>query len=374
VSDGKAGESDRLRLLALVLKAPGVAPNQRYRHEQWAPYLERDHGIELEFEAFESPALTEVLYRHGHLISKTRLIVADAWRRWQARTRGLGFDGVVVLRQAMLVGGPWIERWLARRGVPLFYDFDDPIWMWKPSIANGIFNLASAPWKVGTICRLATAVTVGNDYLATYARRHSQSVHIVRTSIDSDRYPQYPDPGPDRPFTIIWTGSHGTLSRHLETIRAPLERVAARRPLTLRVICDARPVSFERVNLEFVPWTAVNEAADLAPGHVGVMPLPDNPETRGKCGCKALQYMAIGRPAIVSPVGINRDIVHDGVKGLWATTPAEWEAQIERLADDAALRTRLGAAARQTVLEGYTARASAAAFASVVRTSLARSR
>jgi glycosyltransferase involved in cell wall biosynthesis len=361
-----------LRLLTLVLKEPGIAPNQRYRHEQWAPYLERDHGIRLEFEPFESPALTEVLYRPGNFLKKTRLAIADAWRRWLRRTRGLAFDGVIVLRQAMLIGGPWIERWLARQGVPLFYDFDDPIWLWQPSLANGVFNLASAPWKVGAICRLATAVTVGNEYLASYARRYSKNVHVVRTSIDSDHYPQYPDPGASRPFTLVWTGSHSTLSRHLETIRAPLEHLATRRPVVLRVICDAQPAPFERVALEFVPWCAATEAADLAPGHVGLMPLPDNPETRGKCGCKALQYMAIGRPVVVSPIGINSEIVRDGVNGLWATTPIDWETQIERLANDAALRTRLGVAGRQTVLDGFTARASAAAFATVVHTTLAR--
>lgn len=355
-----------LHLLALMLKAPGIAPNQRYRHEQWAPYLRQDHNIHLECEAFESAALTAVLYERGHAVLKARLILADALRRWKRRNRALMFDGVVVLRQAMLIGGAWLENWLVRRRVPLFYDFDDPVWMWNRSVANGLFNLASAPWKVGRICRIATAVTVGNDYLATYARRYNTNVHIVRTSIDADRFPRYPDPTTDRPFTVVWTGSHSTLP-HLDTIRGTLERFAAKRPLCLRVICDVPPTPFHNVRLEFIPWRPETEAMELSPGHVGVMPLPDSPAARGKCGCKALQYMAIGRPAIVSPVGINREIIQDGVNGLWATTPDEWEAQFERLADDAELRTRLGDAGRRTVLSGFTARQSAAAFARVVR-------
>ena len=360
-----------IRLLALVLKAPDISPNQRFRHEQWAPHLARDHGIHLEFEPFESPALTELLYRDGYLLQKARLVFADALRRWRARYRALEFDGIVVLRQAMLVGGPWVERSLTRRRVPLFYDFDDAIWIWQPSARNGILNLASAPWKVGAICRLATVVTVGSAYLAAYARRHNPNVHIVRTSIDIDRYPEYPDPGVDRPFTIVWTGSHSTLA-HLETIRSPLERLAVRQPVTLRVVCDTPPPPFGRVDLEFVRWRAATEAQDLAPGHVGVMPLPDTPATRGKCGCKALQYMAIGRPVVVSPVGFNREIVQDGVSGLWANFHGDWEAQLARLADDPALRMRLGAAGRRTVLEGFTARASAAAFAAAVNPALPR--
>jgi glycosyltransferase involved in cell wall biosynthesis len=353
------------------MKAPGIAPNQRYRHEQWAPFLEREHHIRLEFEPFESPALTQILYQPGRALTKGRLVIADAWRRWRNRAHALRFDGVVVVRQAMLVGGPWIERWIAGRDVPLFYDFDDAVWLWQPSSANGVFNLASAPWKVATICRLATAVMVGNQYLADYASRYNRAVHIVRTSIDIDRYPALPEPAADAPFTVVWTGSHSTLA-HLDTLRGALERFAARRPLRLRVVCDVPPAAFDRVQLDFVPWRAESEAQDLEPGHVGVMPLPDTLMTRGKCGCKALQYMAIGRPPIVSPVGINREIVRNGENGLWASTEGEWITALERLADDPALRRRLGSVARQTVLDGFTARASAAAFAAVVREGMKR--
>src|SRR6266566_7282415 len=116
-----------LRLLTLVHKAPGISPGQRFRYEQWAPHLENDYGIRLEFDAFESPALTDILYREGHIAAKIRLVLADAWRRWHGRHRALEFDGVLIQRQAMLVGGPWVERWLVSRGVPLFYDFDDAI-------------------------------------------------------------------------------------------------------------------------------------------------------------------------------------------------------------------------------------------------------
>ena len=164
-----------IRLLALVLKAPDISPNQRFRHEQWAPHLARDHGIHLEFEPFESPALTELLYRDGYLLQKARLVFADALRRWRARYRALEFDGIVVLRQAMLVGGPWVERSLTRRRVPLFYDFDDAIWIWQPSARNGILNLASAPWKVGAICRLATVMSLPplNVIVSKFAGRKS---------------------------------------------------------------------------------------------------------------------------------------------------------------------------------------------------------
>jgi glycosyltransferase involved in cell wall biosynthesis len=360
-----------LRLLALVQKRPGIAPHQRFRLEQWAPHLARAHGISVDFDAFESPELSAVLYRPGHVARKARLVLGDSLRRWRRRRLARGFDGVVVLREATMLGGAMVERAIARSGVPLFYDFDDAIWLPHTAGSNGVLALARAPWKVGAVCRLATSVTVGNTYLADYARRFNPSVDIVRTSIDVDRFDAAPPPPAEQPFTVVWTGSHSTLA-HLETIRPALEAVGRAVPTRLRVICDVAPPPLEHVGLEFVPWRADREALDLAVGHVGVMPLPDTPSARGKCGCKALQYMAVARPAVVSPVGINREIVRDGENGLLATSLDEWTGQLLRLARDPALRAGLGDAGRRTVLDGFTASASAAAFARVVRGALGR--
>jgi glycosyltransferase involved in cell wall biosynthesis len=355
-----------IRLLALVQKGPGIAPNQRFRHEQWAPYLERDHAITMQFDWFESAELTGLLYTPGHHSRKAVLVLRDALRRWRRRARIAEFDAVVVLREAMLIGGAWLERYIARSGVPWLYDFDDAIWQWNLRGINGLFTLARSPWKVEQACRLASAVTVGNEYLAEYARRFSSQVHIVRTSIDMPAYPSLPEPAPGGPFTIVWTGSHSTL-QHLDAIRPALAELGRRRSLRLRVVCDRAPERVSNVEMQYVPWRASSEASDLAPAHVGIMPLPDTEAARGKCGCKALQYMAIGRPVVVSPVGINRAIVEPGVNGYWAVTTPEWVARLEQLADDAALRARLGAAARMTVEREFSARSSAGAFATVVR-------
>jgi glycosyltransferase involved in cell wall biosynthesis len=361
----------RLRVLALVQKRHGLAPNQRFRLEQWAPHLARDHAIDVEFAAFESPALSAVLYEPGHVVRKARLTLRDAWRRRAERARAREFDAVVVLREASLLGGAWLERAIAREGVPIVYDFDDAIWVWDPRSVNGVLTAARFPWKVAEICRLASAVTVGNEFLAEYARPHNAHVALVRTSIDTDRFTRMPTPAEDGPFTLAWTGSHSTLP-HLETLRGALATLAERVPTRLRVVCDVAPPPIPGVALDFRRWTPESEASDLAPAHVGLMPLPDTPAARGKCGCKALQYMALGRPAVVSPVGINREIVRHGVNGFHASTDDEWVARLTELARTPALRARLGDAAHATVHAGFTARSSAAAFADVVRGAVAR--
>jgi glycosyltransferase involved in cell wall biosynthesis len=124
------------------------------------------------------------------------------------------------------------------------------------------------------------------------------------------------------------------------------------------------------VSLDFVKFSTSVEVRALAEGDVGIMPLPDTPTSRGKCGLKALQYMAVGRATVVSPVGINREIIRDGENGLWADTTEEWVAQLERLARDPVLRQRLADAGRRTIETGYTARHSANAFAAAVRSAV----
>jgi hypothetical protein len=99
---------------------------------------------------------------------------------------------------------------------------------------------------------------------------------------------------------------------------------------------------------------------------IGVMPLADEPWTRGKCGMKAIQYMGVGLPVVVSPVGANRTIVEDGVNGLHATDEAQWVDCIGRLLDDSGLRTRLGARARRTVETNYSAEVQAPRVAAII--------
>ena len=359
-----------IRLLALVHKPSGLAPGQRFRLEQWAPHLEARHDIRMEFAPFESPRLTEILYRPGHRIEKAARLLRDTWRRRRVLSDARGYDGVVVFREAASLGPAVYERLLARSSVPLLFDFDDAIWIPAVGGANGVFSYLHFAGKTATICRLSGAVTAGNEYLASYARRHSDSVFVVPTSIDLSRYPVHPGLPADAPFTVTWSGSFSTL-KHLDHARAALEAFARRRAFVLRVICDRPPArAMDGVETVYVPWRESGEAEALGAAHVGIMPLPDDPFARGKCGLKGLQYMAVGLPALLSPVGVNSDIIDDGRNGLLAKSTADWVEALERLADSPDLRSKLAAAGRRTVEERYSAEVSAARFAEAVRHAL----
>lgn len=356
-----------MRLLTLVHKQPGRSPGQRFRLEQWAPILRERHGIELRFSIYESPASTELLRRPGHRAQKAWRLLGDTARRRHVLDEARDFDGVVVYREAAMLGPALFESLLARRGVPIVYDFDDAIWLRQPGSVNGAFAALRFPGKTKSICRQARAVTVGNEYLADWARRFNRAVSVVPTSIDLDRFGVQPELGDDEPLVIVWTGSFATLP-HLELLRGALARVGARRRVVLKVICDRAPARpFEGVEQRFIPWRAESEAEDVGAAHLGIMPLPDDSFARGKCACKALQYMATGRPAIASPVGVNREIIRPGENGLLCASDDEWVAAIESLASSPALRRRLGAAGRRTVEIGYSATSSAARFADAAR-------
>lgn len=354
------------RLLVLASKPKGLSPSQRYRFEQWAPHLARDHGITLDFAPFESERLARLLYEPGHVAAKAFWTLRDFARRGAIVRRARDYVAIVIHREAALIGPALYEWLLARTGKPIIYDFDDAIWSPGQAWKNGLFSRLHFTGKTSTICKLATAVTTGNEFLADYARERNDNVFVVPSSIDLADYPLVPEPPAADRFVVCWTGSTSTLV-HFEHAREPLERLAGLVPLVVKVICSKppeRPIA--GAEMRFVPWSAEGEAHEVGDCHVGIMPLPDDEVSRGKGAMKALQYMATGRPVVVSPVGVNAQIVQPGRNGYLAGTTAEWIEALTALARDADLRARLGRNARNSVEHGYTAEVSSAKFARVV--------
>lgn len=355
------------RVLVLANKPKGLAPGQRFRFEQWAPRLQRDHGIELDLMPFESSRLTEILYTPGRLAEKAWLVGLDFLRRSKSMRAAKNYDAVLIFREAALIGPAIYERLIAWTGKPIIFDFDDSIWSQAQQKNNGWFSRLHFFGKTSALCRIAAACTPGNAFLADYARKRNPNTFIIPTSIELADYPEVPEPANDRPFVVCWTGSTSTLA-HFEFAREPLEKLAARMPLVVKVICNKppdRPIA--GAEMRFVPWTEEREAEEVGNCHAGIMPLPDNEVTRGKCGLKALQYMATGRPVVISPVGVNNEIVDHGRNGFLAQSVDDYMSCLTKLANSADLRRQVGSAARGTVEQRYSAEVVSAKFADVVR-------
>lgn len=355
-----------VRLLVLANKAAGHAPGQRYRFEQWAPHLAAEHGIRTELVAFESDRLTQILYEPRHVAAKAAWVTYDFARRIQSVRSAAQYDAILIFREAALIGPAIYERLLARTGKPIIYDFDDAIWSPGQAWKNGWFSRLRFTGKTSTICQLASAVTTGNAFLADYARQRNANVHIIPSSIELADYPLIAEPANEGKFIVGWTGSTSTLV-HFEHARPALEALAQSIPLVVKVICSRppdRPIA--GAETRFVPWSAEREAQDVGECHVGIMPLPDNEVSRGKGGMKALQFMATGRPVVVSPVGVNREIVKHGTNGYLATSTDDYVAALTDLAQSKNKRRAMGLNARETIEREYSAEISASKFAAVV--------
>ncbi len=354
--------SSQLNVIAVVPYPTGRVPGQRFRIEQWTSQLSA-LGIKVDFSPFLSAEALNVLYRRGHLVRKTLAVLAGWARRASALTSIRGFDVAYVYRELAPLAPAFVEGRLAR-GTPVLYDFDDAIYLPTASDANPWTRRFRSASRIGALCRHARRVTVGNEVLAGFARRWNCCVSVVPTTIDTASY-VVPDRAPNEVPVVGWTGSH-TTSGYLEALLPALRRLRASREFELRVVGAALSSCADSF-VKCVAWSAATEVADLEPFDVGLMPLQDDDWSRGKCGLKALQYMALGIAPIVSPVGVNRTIVQDGVNGLHASSEAEWVQRIGLLLDRPDLRARLGRAARQTVEQRYSNRVWAPVMANLFR-------
>jgi glycosyltransferase involved in cell wall biosynthesis len=341
-----------MRILALVPYPYDKAPGQRFRLEQWATLL-RKFGVEVTFEPFRCEELHRLLSGPGHTWRKILLTSRALARRAGVLKRVKDYELVYIYNEAAMVGPALIENYLCAKKVPLIFDFDDAIFLHGRHLGtlNRYLRLMKFPGKTKTICRLASHVIAGNYYLASYAARFNKQVTVVPTTIDTEKYtPRRPRLDADPPV-IGWSGSYSTV-QHLDTVRDMLQRLARTERFRLRVI-GAPGYRLEGVEVEAIPWNAETEIADLSAIDIGIMPLPENEWTRGKCGLKALQYMALAVPAVCSPVGVNPTIIRDNHNGLLAATEEQWINKLTRLLHSPSLRRELGMAGRETVEAEY---------------------
>lgn len=340
------------RILFIGAHRRDRSPSQRYRFDQFIPYWE-EHGFSVHYASLIDEADDAVFYTPGNLAAKARIFLKSYRLRRQHVAMAAHFDLVFIQREAFMTGSTRFERALGRSGPPVIYDFDDAIWHMDVSDGNRRLRWLKDPGKTATLIRHAHHVIAGNAYLADYALKHNAQVEVIPTVIDTERYrPRVHGPSAG-PVVIGWTGSQTSMA-HLRKVTPMLQELGRRwgDRIRLRVVSD-RPFTLPGLHVENVPWRSSTEPEDLAPMDIGIMPLRDDPWSRGKCGLKGLQYMAMGVPPVMSPVGVNTGIVRDGENGFLAADQAEWLEKLGLLIQDADLRGRLGREARRTVEEGF---------------------
>ncbi len=309
---------DNMRVLFLTPN-PIEASGTRYRVLQYLPYLEAN-GFKCQLAPFLSSRLFTTLYVQGQTSRKVLGLAASTLRRISQALGAHRYDLVFVEREAMLFGPPFVE-WLLKKvaGRPIIFDFDDAVFVQYVSPTYGrLSTWVKCAWKTGRILELSSHVLAGNQYLASFARRHNERVTILPTVVDTEQFAGTPAAKNGGPPIVGWIGSHST-AQYLELIKPALTELARRRDFVFRVIGSGRAIEIPGVKVDNREWNLESEIRDFRSLGVGVYPILDNDWSRGKCAFKAIQYLAAGVPCVASPVGMTKEVIVDGRNGSWPT-------------------------------------------------------
>ncbi len=286
-----------------------------------------------------------------------------------ARPLWLGATGLDSLQRVIRARGARL-RFLQRNLVATLESFE-PL-LAKPfvfDVDDAIF-LGRGGANADRIARRAALTICGNAFLAEHFGKLGP-VTILPTAVDAERFRPEPALASADPV-LVWTGSSGGL-HYLQGIEPALAEVLRRHPRArLRVVADRAPSlpALPAAQVEFVAWSPQTEVTALQSSTIGLMPLEDDLWARGKCSFKMLTCMAVGLPVVVSPVGMNAELLAQAACGLGARHRDDWVGMLDTLIADPAQAATMGRAGRALVVERYDRRVVGAGLARVLRESL----
>jgi glycosyltransferase involved in cell wall biosynthesis len=352
------------KILFACLHRPDRSPSQRYRFEQYIKYLE-EQGYSSSVSYLLDEQDDRIFYASGHYLGKL-LILLKAVSKRLAEVLFKKLPPVVfVQRESFMLGTAFFEKCFAKR-TRLIFDFDDSIWLQQVSEGNKKLAFLKNAGKTKEIIRAAHLVIAGNEYLADYARNYNPGVIIIPSTIDTDKYGTKEITAKEN-IVIGWSGSFSTIA-HFESAVEALQLLKNKYGNRLSFMVIGDPAYYnERLSIKGLPWNAETEVEDLHRFDIGIMPLPDDEWTRGKCGMKGLQYMAAGIPTVMSPVGVNKEIINDGENGFLAGNTEEWVEKLSKLIESVELRKKFSYNGRKTVEGKYSVFANKERYLEAIR-------
>ncbi|MCK6616503.1 MAG: glycosyltransferase family 4 protein [Cyclobacteriaceae bacterium] len=352
-------------ILFLDMHREGRSPSQRFRYEQYLPLL-REKGFTIHHSFLLNKTDDKLFYSQGKYTAKAWILLKSIARRIYDVLRAHQYDFIFIQREVFMLGTSFFEKLLSYSKAKIIFDFDDSIWLHQVSSTspNKNLNFLKNPGKTARLISLADVVVAGNQYLADYALRYNPVVKIIPTTIDTSLY----TPREKKTTTVVtigWSGSKTTIDHFTEALPA-LEIIKGQygNLVNIQVIGDSL-YRDEKLGIIGKDWSLAREVEDLLNFDIGIMPLPDDDWSKGKCGLKGLQYMALEIPTLMSPVGVNREIIQHGKNGFLCSTTEDWVKYLKLLINDFELRQQIGKAGRVTVHERYSVFANSTRFLSL---------
>jgi glycosyltransferase involved in cell wall biosynthesis len=299
------------------------------------------------------------LHAHG---LQTRVVEhPNSWRERLVLLPECRRADVVVIQKTLM--SPLFLRLLRLASRRLVYDFDDAVYYSSKNTPS-----RSRMRKFATTVRQVELVIAGNDQLAKQARQFNRNIVVLPSAVETRGVPTRDSSCNDDRTIIGWVGGRYTLP-HLLQAAPVLARLAARYPIELRIL-SSEGIDMPGVNTRFIPWQLETQNAEIAQFDIGIMPLPDTPHTRGKCGYKALQYMAAAVVPVVSNVGTNAQVFKNGEEGLATNNDEEMLQALTTLIEDPELRRTMGLRARGRVEQDYAVEVIGSRLAGIIQRQL----
>jgi glycosyltransferase involved in cell wall biosynthesis len=280
---------------------------------------------------------------------------------------------LLIQREAMMFGPPLIE-WLASRvsRCPMVLDLDDATYVSYTSPTYGrLGSLVKWFGKTDDLIRWAKVVTCGNRSIAEYVSSKGARAVVIPTVVDTDRFQPPVRTTENDPLVLGWIGTHSTFP-FLKLIFPALQELARTHRFRLKVVGAGREeIAIPGVEVENLEWSLEREIEDFQSFDIGLYPMDVERYgvewVTGKSGFKAIQYMTVGIPYVVTPIAASAEIGETGVTHFGATTQEEWRESLARLISDQQLRRRMGDAGRRHALQHYTVARQADKLAQVLR-------
>lgn len=340
------------KILFIAAHRPDRSPSQRYRFEQYFPFLEAN-GYTCHLSYIIDEDADALFYKPGNLFRKFLITLRSFMKRMQDLKRANEFDIIFVQRESFMTGSSYFEKKFSRSKAKLVFDFDDSIWLLDTSNANKKWAWLKSEKKTGEIISVSDLVFAGNNYLANYARQFNRNTVVIPTTIDTEKFKRSKPYTDNQRVCIGWSGSITTI-KHFEQALSFLKKIKEKYgdKVFFKVMGDQTYFNKD-LNIQGIAWESASEVGVLESFDIGIMPLPDDEWVKGKCGLKGLSYMAVEVPTVMSALGVNTEIITDGVNGFLAKTDEEWVEKLSLLIDSYELRKQLGEKGRKTVVEKY---------------------
>ncbi len=256
-------------------------------------------------------------------------------------------DVVVVQKNLVSYFDMFLIRLLSKK---LVFDFDDAVYCRQDSNKNN-YKQHTRYKKFINVVTKADCLFAGNSVLAKAASEFNKDVEVIPSAVETRHDFLSEHVESSNAVIIGWVGTPMTLP-YLELLGSVLRKLAETYNFELRILCS-ESVEMPGVNVQFVPWSIETQEQEIAKFEIGVMPLPDAEYAAGKCGYKALQYMAAAVPPVVSDVGINHELVLHRESGIVCEKLDDFYEALKELMEEPVLRKKLGREARQRVEKEY---------------------